>query len=469
MSRLCSFALVICTMCSPVVACDELKVGVAVADITPPPGYRMSGYYSERLSTGMHDPLQAKAVVFNQGDEWAGLVFCDLIGLPREMSSRVRELAAESTGIPASKLLIAATHSHTGPLYYGALRKHFHDLAASKNGGEDPHEEVDFQGELVAKLVDVIGRAKHVAKPVRLEIGVAAERRLSFNRRFHMKDGTVVFNPGKLNANIVRPAGPIDPDVAVLLMRDAEKTPIAALTVFALHLDTVGGTEYAADFPSYLERELHELLGSEVVSIFGTGTCGDLNHVDVSHDRPQKGHTEAERIGTALAETVKTSLPKLRPIQKPSLLFRTETVEVPLQKYSHEDIAQARKDIHKVGTRDLPFLKQVEATKIVSLAMLEASVLPMDVQVLRLSDDAAIVGLPGEIFVELGLAIKQASPFKTTIVVELCNDAPGYVPTRKAFAEGSYETINSRVQPGGGEMLVETALRLLKELKGEAE
>jgi len=71
------------------------------------------------------------------------------------------------------------------------------------------------------------------------------------------------------------------------------------------------------------------------------------------------------------------------------------------------------------------------------------------------------------VFVDLGLAIKKASPFPTTVVVELCNDAPGYVPTRKAFAEGSYETVNSRVQPGGGEMLVETAIELLNELKIE--
>ncbi|MBI3469199.1 MAG: hypothetical protein HY000_39855 [Planctomycetes bacterium] len=120
--------------------------------------------------------------------------------------------------------------------------------------------------------------------------------------------------------------------------------------------------------------------------------------------------------------------------------------------------------MHKVGSRELPFLKQVEAYKIVSLQMLEGATLPMEVQVFRLSNDVAIVGLPGEIFVELGLAIKQASPFKTTLVIELCNDAPGYVPTRKAFAEGSYETVNSRVQTGGGEMLVEAAGRLLKEL-----
>jgi hypothetical protein len=96
--------------------------------------------------------------------------------------------------------------------------------------------------------------------------------------------------------------------------------------------------------------------------------------------------------------------------------------------------------------------------------MLPGDTLPMEVQVFRLSDDVAVVGLPGEIFVELGLAIKKASPFRTTLVIELCNDAPGYVPTAKAFKEGSYETVNSRVQSGGGEKLVEAATRLLKEL-----
>jgi hypothetical protein len=91
--------------------------------------------------------------------------------------------------------------------------------------------------------------------------------------------------------------------------------------------------------------------------------------------------------------------------------------------------------------------------------------LPILVQVLRLSDDVAIVALPGEVFVDLGLAIKRSSPFPVTMVVELAHDTPDYVPTRKAFQEGSYETVNSRVQPGGGEMAVEAAIRLLTQLK----
>ena len=98
----------------------ELQAGVAVVDISPPRGYRMSGYFRERLNTGSHDPLQAKALFLRQGDEQAALVFCDLIGIAREVSGRACALAAKKTGIPAANILIAATHSHTGPLYMGA-------------------------------------------------------------------------------------------------------------------------------------------------------------------------------------------------------------------------------------------------------------------------------------------------------------------------------------------------------------
>jgi hypothetical protein len=76
----------------------------------------------------------------------------------------------------------------------------------------------------------------------------------------------------------------------------------------------------------------------------------------------------------------------------------------------------------------------------------------------------AVVGLPGEVFVDLGLAIKRASPFPTTLVIQLCQDAPGYIPTTKAFDEGSYETVNSRIAPGGGELMAKAAVRLLKAL-----
>jgi hypothetical protein len=446
-------------------AAAELKVGVAEIDITPPPGYRMSGYFSERLNTGIHDPLKAKALYLEQGDQRAALVFCDLIGMPGSVAQRARELAQAKAEVPGANILIAATHSHTGPLFHGTLREYFHQRAIEQSGADDPAESVEYPAVLAEKIAQVVAVARAAAKPGELAAGAVEQQGLSFNRRFHMQDGRVVFNPGKLNPNIVRVAGPIDPQLGVLLVRDAQQQPLGVLTAFALHLDTIGGTDYSADYPFYLERELRAKLGPGLVSMFGAGTCGDINHVDVTNDRPQKGQAEAERIGVELAKTVSAALPGLHPLAGPALAVRSVKVDVPLQRYLPEQIAAAQANLAKVGTKELSFLEQVEACKIVAIRLRGVEVLPLEVQVFRLSPDVAVVALPGEVFVELGLAIKQASPFPVTMIVELSNDNPHYVPTQKAFAEGSYETVNSIIQSGGGEMLADAAVKLLKELK----
>jgi hypothetical protein len=317
---------------------------------------------------------------------------------------------------------------------------------------------------LVTKIVEAIKQADSRAKAVRLEAGVAEQRGLSFNRRFHMKNGSIRFNPGVLNPDIVRAAGPIDTDVGIVLFREADGgSPAAALVNFALHLDTVGGTKYAADYPFYLEQSLREKYGDEFVLLFGTGTCGDINHIDVT----KKQRLKTDYIGKTLAETVKEKAGHLKAITHPTLAVRSEIVNVPLQHYGPEKVAWARENIKKIGTRELSFLEQVEAYKILAVEMRRGETIPLEVQVFRLSRDSALVGLPGEVFVDLGLAIKLASPFPTTLVIELCQDAPGYIPTKKAFAEGSYETVNSRIAPGGGEMMVEAATRLLKALNSQ--
>jgi neutral ceramidase len=439
---------------------DGLTGGAAVVDITPPIGYRLCGYFNERVSTAVHDPLQAKALVLTQGTEQVALVFCDLIAVTRDVSSKARELAGRKTGIPAANMVITGTHTHTGPLFAGALRDHLHKMAVARNG-TDPCEKVDYPAELVTKLVDVIVKAKTAQRPVTLTSGsVDQSPPLSFNRRYHMKDGSVRFNPGQLNAEIVRAAGPIDPAVGIVLIKDAvDGRPLASVTSFALHLDTTGGTEYSADYPFYLERGLRESLGTDFVSMFATGCCGDINHIDVT----TKDRRKAEEIGALLAKTVREALPKLRPIDQPAIAARSKSIQVPLQQFSPEEVAQAEKDITAVGTR-MPFLDQVRACKILDRQLRPGPTLAVEVQVFRLGPDVGMVTLPGEVFVELGLAIKKVSPFKITLVGELANDSIHYVPTRKAFSEGSYETVNSIIRPGGGEMMVDAAISAMKEL-----
>jgi neutral ceramidase len=459
-----AFVTANCSLPSPVCAAAEpIQAGIAVADITPPIPYRMSGYFYERLSTGTKDPLKAKAIVFQQGNASAAIVFCDLVGIPRDVSMRARREASAATGIPVEHIAIAATHTHTGPLYFGALHKHLHERAVARFG-KDPYEVVDYPAQLIERMVSAIVEAKRNLKPAQLAAGYAHEERLAFNRRFFMKDGTVRFNPGELNPDIVRPAGPIDPQVGIISISDSRGgKPSAAIVSFAMHLDTVGGTEYSADYPKFVEDELRKTLGPEFKLLFGAGTCGDINHIDVT----TRNRRPTDKIGLLLSETIGKMIEEgsLKRVDEPSLAVRSAKVEAPLQRFSEAERAQARKNMELVGGRELPFLEQVRACTIMDLERRGADTLPLEVQAFRLGPDTAIVTLPGEVFVELGLAIKAVSPFKTTLVVELTNDSPAYIPTKKAFAEGSYEIVNSRVQPGSGERLVEAATRLLKELE----
>ncbi|HEY2410702.1 MAG TPA: neutral/alkaline non-lysosomal ceramidase N-terminal domain-containing protein [Pirellulaceae bacterium] len=446
-------------------AAEPFAAGVAVVDITPPLGYRMAGYYSERRNTGTHDPLLAKAIVFAQGEVKAALVECDIVSMPAEVSSQARAMAETATGIPAKHISVAATHSHTGPLFTGPLAKLWNERAAAKKE-TDSATSFDYPALLVKQVAAAIEEAAKNARPVKLSAGSAEETRLAFNRRFHMKDGTVRFNPGRNNPDVVRPAGPIDPAVNILLFADqANGRSLASVANFALHLDTLGGTEYSADYPFYVQQQLQAAMGHPFVSIFATGTCGDINHIDIHNNNPLKGLAETERIGNALGDTIFAAIPRLVEQQQPSLAVRQKMIDVPAQHFSDSEVTKANDRMAKIGTRDLTFLEQVETNKIVDVSQRYANgKVPIEVVAIRLSQDAAIVTLPGEVFVDLGLAIKQASPFKTTLVVELANDCPAYVPTKKAFAEGSYEIVNSRVAAGGGEKMAELAISLLKEL-----
>lgn len=421
-----------------------LQAGVAVTDITPDVG----DVHYRGASTGVLDPLQAKAIIFRQGRQQAALVFCDVIGISMDQSDAVRKLAAEKTNIPYQNICVAATHTHTG---------RFSEKAAEQ---------------MIQRIGEVVVTAQAAAGAVKLQTGITQQHGLAFHRRFVMKDGSVRMNPGFQNPDTVRPAGPVDPDVGIIFVHSAkDNRPTASLTSFAMRLDTVGGTEYSADYPYWLQQSLGKELGQDFVSIFGTGTCGNINHFDVSKPGPQKGHQQTTKhLGETLAATVMAALPKLKDVPWPSLAVRSATVQVPLQEYTQEELTWAKLPADQRGplVQERPFLQRFRASKIRSLAAMRqrwGDRLPMEVQVFRLSQDVAIVTLPGEIFVELGLAIKEASPFETTLVMELANNSPAYVPTRQAFSDGDYEVVNSRVKPGGGEMLVDAALRLLRELK----
>ena len=121
--------------------------------------------------------------------------------------------------------------------------------------------------------------------------------------------------------------------------------------------------------------------------------------------------------------------------------------------------------MNRLADRQTKFLDKVEAFKVLDVAAREGKPWELEVQVIALGQQVAIVGLPGEIFVELGLAIKKASPFPVTVIAELANGSIGYIPNRSAYAERNYEVVSARCAEGGGELLVESAVKLLRQLR----
>lgn len=435
---------------------DELLMGGAKVNITPKKG----DVHYRGKSEGAHDPLFARALVLEQGKVKMGIVVCDLLNVSMELTGPARKLASAKTGIPEANLVVSATHTHCSPLHHNDLK---------------PEDKDTYATRVRDCIVEALVKAQKAAKPATLKVGKALQKPvISFNRRFYLKDGSVRMNPGFKNPDIVRPEGPIDPEVGILLVLDAKtKKPFASLVNFALHLDTVGGNLYSADYPYYIHSFFEGEFGEDFISVFGTGTCGDINHIDVTQGGPQRGHIEGYQttryIGGMLTDTIKQHLPKLKSTE-PMLEVKGKTLMLPLQKYTEKELVWAKEEKAEPLYNERAFLQNFRKKKILSLEKLRqkwGDKMPTEVQVFRIAKDTAVTFLPGEIFVELGMSIKNASPFPNSFVVELANSSPAYVPTIRAFANGDYETVNSRLVPGSGEKMVQAAVKMLHQLKEE--
>ena len=436
----------------------DLFAGAAALDITPPPGCPMAGYYSARGAEGTHDPLYAKVLVLHQGDTSVALVALDLITTTRGLVEETRRLVEKETRIPGRNVMISATHSHTGPVLWDG------SLHSDVLGGSQQLARAYIQS-LPAKIASAVRLANAGRRPARISFATGKEEGLAFNRRFHMIDGSVGWNPGKKNLKIVRPAGPTDPSVPVVVIETADGKPIATYVNYAMHLDTVGGLYYSADYPATLANALETVKGESMVTLFTTGTCGDINHINVQSALPQKGYGEAARIGTRLAAEVLRAFDRLQPVAGGPLRVTHEEVELALAPVSPNEVAAAKLVIAELqaGRKPAPrFLDQVQAFKATDVAARLGMPHKVEVQVISLGDDLAWVSLPGEIFVELGLAIKAGSPFRQTMIAELANGSIGYIPNRVAYPQGNYEVISARCAEGSGEKLVDSALKQLR-------
>ncbi|MFN3192384.1 MAG: hypothetical protein ACE361_17870 [Aureliella sp.] len=447
----------------------DLRAGFARVEITPPVGFRIAGNYYESYSKGIDDPLHGRVMYLADDDTRALVISLDVCSIGRTASDPIRARIMKETGVPRDQIIVSATHNHAGPEYYGTLRDLLHAKAVKQNHGSDPAEPIEYVPFLCDRLSEAAKEAISTSVPASATEGETQVEGLAFNRRFHMKDGSVRFNPGIGNPNIVREAGPVDTRLPVLrLNRRSDSKPLGLYTTFALHTATYGDlTRFGADFPGEMDRLLREKHGEGFVALFGEGTAGDINHIDVrAETRPDKWN-HFKLIANRLVEEIQDLDPDMKTIASPDLKFGRTIVPIPLQELDPALHAKAE-SILFAPKGEASFLERVAAWKQLNTERLrerDGDHLQVELQAITIGDSYAIVSLPHEVFVEIGMQIRDGSPFKTTAVISLAQDLDFYVPTRKAFAEGSYEVTTSSIQPGGGEAMAEAAVQLLQSLK----
>jgi neutral ceramidase len=434
---------------------ESLRAGAAQVVITPSKGAPMAGYYQSRMAEGAHDDLYAKALVFEKDNVKVALVACDVVSLPRELTEQARQIVQQKTGIAADHVMISATHDHTGPVILTAPSRY-------NLQGEMKRIAQEYTDILPAKIAEAVELANAHLQSAQIRAAVGHEDTMAFNRRYFMKDGTVGWNPGKLNPNIVRPAGPTDPSVPVVYVETPDGVGIAGYTNFAMHQDTTGGLQFSADYSYTLGKVLRMAKGENLVSMFTIGCAGNVNHLDFSRKEPQASFSEAARIGAVLAGDVLKAIQRAPLVTVPQIEVSSQMLKLDLPELSAEDVAWAHRTQASFDTdRQAPFLDLVRAAKIIEIESRHGKPFDAEVQIITLGDQVAFVSFPGEMFTEFGLTLKVDSPFPTTIAVELANGGLGYIPNRQAYPQGGYEVISSRLLPGAGEMLMNSGLAQL--------
>lgn len=425
-------------------AASDFKIGVGSAVITPFLDTRMAGYYYPRTAEGVHDDLHAKALVFDDGQNQIVLVACDAVSVRRDAVEEARRRIQKKWGIPPSRVLISATHSHTGPVLTEEYGK-----------------------SLSQWIADSVTTAQGRKKTATLSAATEQEASLPHYRRYFMKDGSVRTNPGFLNPDVVKPAGEIDPTVGVLYAEDDLRQPILTWVNYAMHQDTVGGAWISADYAYFLAQFLSKIKGPEMLTIFTIGAAGNINHWDVRRPGPQRGFETARRLGEVLGSAVAKACTHLEPLSGLRVRAVSEAIDLPLARITPEQVEQAKKVLAQPPPPNVDFtIERVQASKVMRVQTRKGQPVRAEIQTLAVGP-VAFVGIPGELFVELGRLIRQQSPFAYTFVVELANDGIGYLPTREAFQQGSYEPTSSPLEPGASEKIAGAAIGLLKRLAAQ--
>ena len=421
-----------------------VSAAVLPLEITPPIGTRMDGYGARKdVSNNIHDPLYATLLLIKTEQGGVALVTMDLLAVTLNFTKKVRAALSPILEIPEDAILVAAIHSHAGPV--GFLER-----VPLLNSMEDP-----VQQELcLRKLSGAAGWVKSHLQPARLGIGRGEVHDLGRNRN----------DPA---------AGLTDFEVGVLRVDDINGQPLAVLMNYGCHPTVLGpdNLSISADYPGAARAALKKIYPGTAF-LFTNGASGD---VSTRFTRRGQGFAEVERMGNILAGEVLKVMQVVMPMEEVTLSGRIDPVSLALRQFppvevAQEKIRQLQADLAQMRAAGLPHGEIRKAVTRLEgaqgqLAMIQAmegiTAMQTQVQLLRIGS-MAFVALPGEPFTHLVLEIKKHSPIQPTFVVSYGNDYRGYFPDAGAVAAGTYEALISPYNETIGDQLVQAALTLFE-------
>lgn len=449
-----------------------MKAGFSETDITPAIGMEQPGGYGKVFHKTLHDPCKVRAAVFDDGRKRAALVGLDALMIPRAVVLGARQQIASRCGIPPEAVLINASHSHSSgptgmvqPGDFDGAPELLRALGYEKSSAAD----AGYLKLVETRIVEAVCNANDARADLVCGVGSGIEDKAAFNRRFRMTNGRTFTHPGQGNVDIVKPAGPIDPEVGVIGAWTREGKLAGCVVNYACHATTSPGG-ISANWIYWLEQAIRGFFGKQVVVVFLQGACGDITQVDNRNPYLQPNGAEyAELVGGRVgAESIRTllSMPRgsLAPVD-----YRSKVLRIARRKPSPEKVRASmelvRRDPKEVGATEWIFAKE---TVMLDYLIQREPVADAEVQAIQVGP-AVVVSNPAEYFVEFGLEIKAKSRFPFTFPAELSNGCVGYVPTEEALSEsgGGYETrltYYSNLVAEAGRLMASTGIGLANQL-----
>lgn len=413
-----------------------MKAGFGRAIITPPVGFSLVGYFNDRRSKGIRDDLYAISCVVEDRDKIFAITSVDLVWLGEEAVRKIRKIVFKETGIHPSNVLVHATHTHTGPIPDNSGRNVY------KRGF---YVEPSYLEILPYYIAGSIKMAYENMSDVSIGAGSDNVKGIAFNRRYLLKDGRVITNPWNRTEDIVEVAGPVDDTLSVIKISDKGTEKIKGLIVnFGLHPDTLGDTLISADWPGMLRAKIKEEYPDAEVLVLN-GPSGDINHIN-PEDPGRRGIEIPLSIADKLKEKTVSLVEQMDDIKTSPFKTYYKRFSVPVRSVSSEEIKEAKKIIKskKIPSDSLQYMV---SSSLLEIAGMKKKRLSLEINGCSFGKDVVIIGLPGEVFTEIGMKIKELLPFRYKVICQNSNTHLGYVPSEEAFRQ---DERNREINPSYG-------------------